>query len=138
MIVSVPRVSLAELIAKVADALERKGTIDGDLKAGNVILAGDGRTVLIDAFDLTEGVRSPGWSPNWSAAGTGAWVAGHSGHAAFTRWGLCWSNSSTGTWSAKVRNSEHCPDPDGRDEFSVVLQSLHISRAVDVEWSDAA
>jgi len=47
-------------------ALHASGKLHGDLKPDNILLSESG-AVLIDSFEIDIGLRSPGWTPTWSA-----------------------------------------------------------------------
>jgi len=134
VVVSLPRSSLAELLAKIADQLAHTTFIHGDLKAGNVILARKG-PLLIDAFDLREGVRSPGWSPNWSAPEQ---VLGLPVTPAADVYplGVMLVQLLDGEMLGEVRKFRTLPTPDGRDEFSVFYDPYVYVERSDVEWAD--
>lgn len=67
--ISVDQHDVMRLVAAVAGTLAElhgRGVVHGDLKPHNVLITGDGVT-LIDEFGLPEGSVLPGWTPGWSA-----------------------------------------------------------------------
>lgn len=67
--VCIPRQQIVLLLAEVTKRvgeMHARGIVHGDLKPHNILLGSQGPE-LIDAFNISEGEVSPGWTPNWSA-----------------------------------------------------------------------